>query len=146
VPKLFFISLLCVAFGAGCTSVSVRKPPAVDLSRYQRIFVIQPFNENHHVDEMFVDELKRVGKEAWSGPLTMMPENADAVLTYDARWTWDFKTYVIELTAELHTAHTNKKLADGRYYQPSARPKPPEVATREIVTRMFGEPATPAKR
>ena len=136
--KAFLLLLSVVVVSTGCTSVSVRKAPQVEPGRYQRVFVVQPFNENHHVDEMFVDELKRHGKEASSGPLTMMPENAEVVLTYDARWTWDFKTYVIELTAELHTAHTHKKLADGRYYQPSARPKPPEVAVREIVNRMFG--------
>lgn len=129
--------MVAAALLAGCTSISVRKPPALELDRFQRVFVVRPFNENRHVDEIFVDALRQAGREASSGPLTMMPETTDAVLTYDARWTWDFKTYLIELEFQLHTAHTNKKLAEGRYYQPSARPRPPEIAVRELVRRLY---------
>jgi len=115
----------------------VRKLPTVDLSRYHRIFVIQPFNENHHVDEFFAAELRAKGLVAASGPLTMMPEDTDAVLAYDTRWTWDFKTYMIELDASLRTAHTDKLLAQARYYQPSARPRAPDVVVHDIVQRLF---------
>lgn len=136
--KLVF-ALLAVAFCAGCTSVTTRKPPGLDLSRFHHIFVERRLNENHHLDEILVDELRRNGRQAESGPLTMLPDDADAVLTYDARWTWDFKTYLIELNVELHTAHTIKKLAEGRVYQPSARPKPPEEAIRELVAKLLAK-------
>lgn len=142
IKALFLLPLLALC--AGCTQVGVQTLPQLDMNRYQRVFVIEPFNENRHVDKMFVEELRATGREAWSGPRTMMPEEADAVLTYHGRWTWDFKTYLIDLTVELHTAHTTKKLAEGRYYQPSARPKPPEVAVREIVQRLFPKLEKPA--
>src|SRR5581483_9870210 len=87
---------------SGGTAVSARKVIALD--GFQHIFVEQEQNDNHHVDEEFVAELRKMGRDATSGPLTMMPENADAVLTYDARWEWDVRTYLIELTVELHTA------------------------------------------
>ncbi len=137
IKALFLLPLLLL--GAGCTQVGVQTLPQLDMSRYQRVFVIEPFNENRHVDKMFVQELRATGREAWSGPRTMMPEEADAVLTYHARWTWDFKTYLIDLTIELHTSHTTKKLAEGRYYQPSVQPHPPEVAVRELVQRLFSK-------
>ena len=135
--KAIFLSLAFLVLCAGCTSVSVRKAPHVDLAKYQRIFVLQPFNENHHIDEFLVDELNRAGKTASSGPLTMMPEETDAVLAYDTRWTWDFTTYLIEIDVSLRTAHTNKPIAQARYYQPSARPKKPEAVVHEIVQRLF---------
>lgn len=139
--KAFLIILLVFGFCTGCTRITVRVPPTLELDRFHRIFVVRPFNENNHVDEIFVDELRLAGKVASSGPLTMMPEDTDAVLTYDARWTWDFRTYMIDITAELHTAHTKKKLADARYYQPTVRPRPAEAAVRAIVTRLFPTPA-----
>jgi len=123
---------------AGCTQVSARK--IIPLEAFQRIYVEQRRSDNHHLDELFVAELKRLGKEASSGPLTMMPEKTDAVLTYDARWEWDFKTYLIELTFELHTTHSKKKLADARYYQPSIRTKEPPEIIRQLLVDLWPKP------
>lgn len=130
------LAVLPLLFLASCTtSVSARK--VVDLARFRRIYVERRLNENHHLDEIFVAELQRLGREASSGPLTMMPENTDALLTYDARWEWDFKTYLLELNFELHSIHPRKKLADGRYYQPNIATKPPADAIRAVLGRLF---------
>jgi hypothetical protein len=131
---------LAALLAGGCTTaVSARKVVALD--RFPRIFVERRLNDNHGLDALFVAELRRLGHEAESGPLTMIPEKTDAVLTYDARWEWDFKTYLIELTLELHTAHSRKKLADARHYQPTIRTKPPEAVIREMLASLFaGKP------
>lgn len=143
--RLETVRLFILIFGlllsgtlAGCSSVSARK--IIPLDRFQRIFVERRANENHRLDELFVAELRKLGREASSGPLTMMPENTDALLTYDARWEWDFKNYLIELNLELHTAHSRKKLADGRYHQPSIVPLPPAEAIRRILVPLFAAP------
>lgn len=109
------------------------------LDAFQHVFVEERLNDNQRLHDFFVAELRRTGRQASSGPMTMLPENADAVLTYDARWQWDFKTYLIDLTVELHAVRGHKKLADARYHQPTPRPKPPGDVVREIVTRMFGK-------
>jgi hypothetical protein len=127
--------LLIVAFLPGCSSVSTRK--IIPLDRFQHIYVEQRLNDNHRLDELFVSELRRLGREASSGPLTMMPEKMDAVLTYDARWEWDFKTYLIELNFELHTVHPRKKIADARYYQPSIRTKDPAGIIHELLVDLL---------
>jgi hypothetical protein len=132
---VFLLPLL--AFCAGCSSVSVQKAPSVDLTKFHRVFVEQRLNENNHLNEMMVDELRRLGHEASTGPMTMMPEDTDAVLSYDARWTWDFRTYLIELNLGLRTAKTGKRLAEGRYYQPSVNPRAPDVVVHGIITKMF---------
>jgi hypothetical protein len=131
---LFLIACLALA---GCSSVTTRK--VIPLDRFQRIFVVQRLNDNQRLDEVFVAELRRLGREASSGPLTMIPEKADAVLTYDARWEWDFKTYLIDLNLEVHTYPAHKKLADGRYYQPSIRTKHPAEVIRSLLTPLFGK-------
>lgn len=132
-----FLALAGLA-ASGCSSTSTRKIIALD--RFQVIYVERRLNENNRLDEILAAELRRLGRDASSGPLTMMPENTDAILTYDARWAWDFKTYLIELNIELHAVHPHKKLADGRYYQPSITTKPPAEAARAILEPLFAKP------
>ena len=130
------MSLTVLLLLAGCTTtVSARKVVALD--RFQRIFVESRLNDNHHLDEQFVAELRRLGRDASSGPLTMMPERTDVVLTYDARWQWDFKTYLIELNFELHTVHPRKKIADAHHLQPTIRTKSSEEIVRELLGKLF---------
>jgi hypothetical protein len=131
-----FLVIVALSLHAGCaSSVSARK--VVPLDRYHRIYVETRLNENNHLDEVFVAELRRLGREASAGPLTMMPEKTDAVLTYDARWEWDFRTYLIELNFELHTVHPRKKLADARYHQPTIKTKAPDDVINTLLTRLF---------
>lgn len=132
---LFGTFAVLAALLAGCSTISARK--IIPLDRFQRIYVERRLNENHHLDEIFVSELQHLGREASSGPLTMMPENADAILTYDARWEWDFKTYLIDLNFELHTVHPRKKIADARYYQPSIRTKDPAGIIHELLVDLL---------
>jgi hypothetical protein len=122
---------------AGCSSVTARKVIALD--QFQRIYVERRLNENHHLDEIFVAELRRLGREASSGPRTMMPEKTDAILTYDARWEWDFQSYLIELNMELHTLHPRKKLADAKCHQPTVKPRSPEKVIREMLRQLFAK-------
>ena len=138
--RLPFLSLWVLSVAlivAGCSSVSTRKVIALD--RFQRFYVERRLNENYHLDELIVAELQRLGRVAASGPRTMMPENTDVIVTYDARWTWDFKTYLIELEVELHTLFPSKKLADGRYYQPSLNPKAPAEVVHGLLAPLFGK-------
>ncbi len=124
-----------IALLAGCSSVNSRA--VIDLAPFQHIYVVHKLTDDHHLDELFVAELKRLGHDASCGPLTLLPENADAILTYEDRWEWDFKSYLIELAFELHTARTEKKLADGRFYQPTPKPKPPAEAVHELLASAF---------
>jgi hypothetical protein len=130
--------LLAATFLAGCSSVSTRK--VIDLAPFKHIYVVHRLTDDHHIDELFVRELQSRGHDASSGPLTMLPDNADAILTYEDRWAWDFKSYLIELDIDLRTARTDKKLADGRYYQPTIETKPPAEVIHELLVSLM--PAT----
>jgi hypothetical protein len=120
---------------AGCSSVETRK--VLDLAPFKRLYVERQLSDDRRIDEQIVQELRRLGYDASCGHLTMMPEKIDAVVTYDARWEWDFKTYLIELNVTVRTARTAKKLADGRYYQPTPVSKPPADVIREVLAPLF---------
>ena len=135
--KTFFYVLVfsVSALLTGCSSLNTRS--VIDLKDFKRIYVVHRLTDDHHMDELLVRELQRLGREASSGPLTLLPDNADATLTYEDRWEWDFKSYLIELTVVLQTARTEKKLADGRYYQPTPNAKPPVEVVHELVTSLL---------
>lgn len=137
-------TLAGLVFATGCASnVSVHRDPQVDLTRYHRFYVERRLGDDHHLDELIVVELRRLGHEAWSGPLTMKPEGIDAVITYADRWTWDFKNYLIELSVEAHDARSDKLLTTGRYYQPSVTTKAPAEMIREMLQPLFGPARQP---
>lgn len=136
--KALLSLLFATTFLSGCASVSARK--VIELDGFQRVFVEARLNDNHRLHELLVSELRRMGREASSGPMTMMPNNAEAVLTYDARWEWNFKTYLVEFNLELHTSRSQKKLADATFTQPPVLGKPPSRVVRAAVERLFAPP------
>jgi len=131
---MLFVSLAYLAT-AGCSSVSTRQ--VMPLEKFPRIYVERRLNDNHYIDEVLVAELRGLGFEASSGPRTLLPPDIDAVMTYDARWAWDFKTYLIELNLEVHTYPAGKKLAEGRFYQPSLTTKAPPEVVRELLKSLY---------
>jgi len=133
--RRFILLALLAGLFSGCSSVNSRQ--VVELGRFQRFYVERRLNENNRVDELIAAEIRARGHIAGSGPRTMMPEDTQVIVTYDARWNWDFKTYLIELNLEFHTVFPSKKLADAQYYQPSLTPKAPPDAVRELVGRLF---------
>lgn len=133
-PLLAIAALLAID---GCASVETRK--VGDLSSFKHIFVEHRLTDDRHLDEMLVQELNKLGYSASCGPLTMLPDNANAVLSYEDRWEWDFKTYLIELKVTVHTARTNKKLAEGSYYQPTPNSKPPAEVVNRVLVPIFAK-------
>lgn len=134
--KSFLLSAcVLLALLSGCSSISSRS--VVDLGKFKHVYVQHRLTDDHRIDQLIVQELQRRGYDASSGPLTMLPENAEVLLTYEDRWEWDFKTYLIELTVELNTARTEKKLAEGRYYAPSPKSHPPEAVVRDLLQSVF---------
>ena len=132
---MLLVPMVCLAL-AGCSSVSTRQ--VMPLEQFPRIYVERRLNDNHYVDEVLVAELRQMGFEASSGPRTLLPPDTDAVMTYDARWAWDFKTYLIELNLEVHTYPAGKKLAEGRFHQPSLTTKSPPQVVRELLKSLYG--------
>lgn len=132
--------LLAVLALAGCTTAETHKAPATDLAKYRRLFVEHRLADGLNLDRQIATELRRLGYEATSGPLTMLPDQGiDAVVTYEDRWTWDFKSYLIEFTLAVRTARTDKPLASGRYHQPTAFPKEPDAVIRAVLAPLFGK-------
>lgn len=132
-PALVF-AVLGLLF-AGCSSLDTHKD--ADLSALHRIYVEHHLTDNHRIDEAIVAELKSRGYDASAGPLTMMPEGIEAIITYEDRWAWDFNSYLIDLSIEVHANFTNKPLGHGHYHQASAITKSPPQVVHQIIDPLF---------
>jgi hypothetical protein len=133
--KLLVPLLVVCALLPGCSSLTTHRDAA--FGEVRRIYVEHHLTDNHHLDDLIVGELQARGYAATSGPLTMLPEGVDAVITYQDRWAWDFKSYLIELNLEMHTTFTGKTLATGHYHQASAFTKDPADVVAEIIAPLF---------
>jgi len=124
---------------AGCSSVRTERAPHADLGAIKHFFVEHRLSDNNHVDDLIVADLQARGFDASAGPLTMMPDNAEAVVSYVDSWAWDFKSYLIDLRIEIRRARLDQPLAAGSYRQPSPITKPPAAVVHEILARVFGK-------
>lgn len=113
--------------------------PGAKLNGYDRFFVVHRLTDDRHLDETIVAELQALGKQATAGHLTMMPDDAQVVVTYDDVWAWDFKSYLIELNVQFRGARSERGLAMGAYRQPSMFPKRPNEVVRRVLRPLFQE-------
>lgn len=134
------VSILVLAASAlilsGCsTALTFHK--AVNLSPYKRIYVESRLSDNHRLDEQLANELKALGYDATFGVATMRPDKVDAIMTYEDRWQWDFKDYLIDMQIDLRETRGNKPLATGHYHQAGITTKSSAEVIRLILQPLF---------
>ena len=139
--RLLPLLLALACLGGGCAgTVSVRRAPKTDLKALHTLFVERRQNENHHFDELIVQELRAHGYKADSGPLTMMePETTDAVVTYQDQWTDDLSSHLIGFSIVLTDARRHQQLATGSYFRPSITHMSPADMVHQTVDELFKE-------
>lgn len=124
---------------AGCSSLSSHQNPTVDFSKFKRYYVEHRLTDNHNLDQQIVADLQRRGLEASCGHLTMLPEKVDVIVGYEDRWTWDFKSYLIELNVTVREARSNKLIAAATFRNPGPRTQDPAVMIRKILNSFLGK-------
>jgi len=136
--KSAILLALGVSIFAGCAQLSTRVLPNSGIATYKHIFVEQRLADNYGVADAMAKELRDMGYDATSGALTMMPPDAELIVSYDDMWAWDFKNYMIELDVQARSARTDKILAVGHYYRPSmVFGHPPASMIRELLAKLF---------
>lgn len=131
------LSLLLVSVLTGCASVIAHRDPKVDLGKFQRFFVERRLNDNHATDEIIAADLRARGYTASCGPITMMPEDTQVVIQYDARWNWEFRSYLIDLSITVRRAYAETILATGNYHNPGLTNKKSEAMVHTLLNDFF---------
>lgn len=135
--KALSLLLLGLLLFTGCTSLSSSWAPGHDRSKVKRIFVERRLADNHGLNDIMVTHLQKLGYDASTGPITMMPDKVDLLLTYEDRWQWDFYTYMIEFNITARDPRSSEMLARSRYFRPSIFQKNPNLIVNEVVSRLM---------
>ena len=126
---------------AGCSHLVTRALPHSDISHFKHVFVEHRLADSYGIADEMARQLREMGFDASAGALTMMPPDAEIVVSYEDMWTWDFKTYMIEIDVQVRNAKTDKILAVGHYYRPSAVfGHPPAAMIHELLAKLFKRP------
>jgi len=133
------VALLTLALSGCATKPTALRNSELNLAEFSRVYVETRLNDNHAIDAKIAAELRRRGFAASHGHLTMMPEDSEVIVTYDARWTWDFRSYLIELHIAANTANTHKPIATGHLRQLGLRPKPPETLIARLLDQFLAK-------
>jgi len=132
------LALGAAALAAGCTQLSTRSLPKSEIGSYKHVFVEQRLADNYGVADAMAKELRDMGYDASCGALTMKPNDAELIVSYDDMWEWDFNTYMVEFDVQVRAANTDKILAVGHYYRPSmVFGHPPASMIRELLAKVF---------
>ena len=135
--KVFSLLLIAAALLTACSTVATHKNPKTDFSKYHHIYVEARLGDDHGLDEIIVRELQGMGYHASSGTLTMKPDDVDVLIFYQDRWTWDFKTYMIEFNLTVRDSRKDQILAAGSSLHPSVFQKSPARMIREVLVPIF---------
>jgi hypothetical protein len=136
---LLLLLLSIAAFAAGCSSYVANREPSTDLGKYQRFFVKSNFHDNHGIDTRIVRALQARGFHAEKGPLTMLPKTAQAIVTYDDRWNWDFKNHMTYLVITLQDVRTEQPIASATFSGPAALTITPDEVIERLLNKVYRE-------
>lgn len=133
---LAWLLLGFVALATGCGSLTTAG--RVDLGKHRRVWVEQRLNDNLGVGRKLAAELTALGYTAEVGHLTMMPENTELIVTYDAREEWDFRAYLIELNVSVRPVKDyNVIISTARYFHPGVTKKSSDAMIHELMVKLF---------
>jgi hypothetical protein len=128
----------------GCASFDVDATRGGGLAGVSRFFVVSNLNDNHALDRRIAAALQARGLTAETGPLTMMPGDTQAVVTFSDHWSWDFGEHLDFLKLTVRKPESNDSLTAATF---TARIPLKETAAETVsrlVTRLLGD-TPPAK-
>ena len=136
--RLFPCLALAAVLLSGCSQIVTRTLPESRIGSYHHVFVEHRLADSYGVADEMARQLREMGYDATSGALTMLPQDAEVIVSYEDMWTWDFNTYMIAIDVQVRTAHTDKILAVGHYYRPAmVFGHPPSAMIHELLAKLF---------
>ena len=134
------VLVLLVGLFAGCASYQASHNRS--LEGFRHYFVLTNANDNRALDRQIAGALHTRGFSAGTGPLTMMPDEAQAIVTYQDQWTWDFGDHLVYLQVTVRDRKSNQTLASATF---STR-LPTRTPTSGIVDGLVGKLLEGGKR
>jgi hypothetical protein len=121
----------------GCASYNTQVDHGRSLNGIKRFFVVSNLNDNHAIDHQIAEALKARNLEADSGPLTMMPDNTQAVVTFQDHWTWDFGDHLVFLQISIRDTRSEQSFASNTFSAKVPLHEDPSVTVARVVDQLF---------
>ena len=134
VASLLFLQVLLLA---GCTSVGTQVDKGRHLAGVRHFFVLSNLSDNHAIDGNIVRALQVRGFQAESGPITMMTDSAQAVITYDDRWAWDFSSHLVHLQIAARDPQSVQPFATAFYQKNIALSTEVDAVVNQLVGELL---------
>jgi hypothetical protein len=132
------LAILGLALGlGGCSSVDARLAPGHSLASLKRFFVVTSASDNHGIDRHIATALQARGLTADTGPMTMMPDDTEAVISYQDRWGWDFSDYLSYLQIDVREPGKNEPFASVNFSATVPSGKNYQSTLQGLVDRLF---------
>lgn len=136
--RLILLLACVVGLFSGCvTQLNSNIAPDANLSAVKKIYVIRLPKDERGVDRMIADRLNLMGKQATSGEAANVPADADAIVTYQDKWTWDITMYMIELNVQVRKPKSEIAIASGHSLRTSLVRKSPQEMVAEVLGDIF---------
>lgn len=122
---------------AGCSSYTAQALNPKALAGVKAFFVQANSNDNHGIARQIQLALQAEGCTAETGPLTMMPDDAKLIITYDDRWSWDFGDYLGYMQITARNRSTQQAIASATYSAKIPGKKNSSAIIGELVEQLL---------
>ena len=132
----FLLVSLGLIFG-GCSSYSTHIEPNKKVTQYQRFWVRRNMDDNHAVEQMIIQSLRKRGFQAEGGYETMMPRDYQVLVTFRDHWTWDFTDHMSGLQLTLSDIRKETPIAAVTFVGPLALLSSPPAVVDQLVDELL---------
>jgi len=133
---LLVIALLSASAGCTANRATANVAAGIELGKLKNFYVM-PWQDDMETCDLIKNNLFNRGYILTSGPQNPPPYQADAVVTYESRWTWDITMYMLELTIYFRDPINNFAMAAGNSLHGSLTRKSPKEMVDEVLTSIF---------
>jgi lysyl-tRNA synthetase class I len=134
--RVLLAAALALLLG-GCASFDASVEGGQSLQAVQRFFVVSNLNDNRALDHQIAKALKSRGLTAEVGPLTMMPDDTQAVVTYQDHWAWDFGEHLVFLKINVRKPAQEQSYASATFSAKVPLREPATVTLRRLVETLL---------
>jgi hypothetical protein len=129
---------LVVGLSSGCmTQLTSNVVPGTNLKALKRLHVIHLAADQHGVERLIADRLNAMGYQTTVGEKGTLPEDAQAVVTYQDKWMWDITMYMLELNVQIRQPKTDIALATGHSMRTSLVRSSPSEMVAEVLKDIY---------
>ncbi len=130
--RVLLAATLALLLG-GCASFDASVEGGESLKGVQRFFIVSNLNDNRALDHQIAKALRARGLTAEVGPLTMMPDDTQAVVTFQDHWAWDFGEHLVFLRISVRKPSQQQSYASATFNARVPLREPATVTLNRLV-------------